>query len=408
MIRRRHVIYVSGYDPQGAEGYHGLFARSFRRFAEIWGVQARLGPLVCETQDLAHWDIETAGPNWRAATRYDFLRQEHFIRANMAQPLTRQVLRALRWSFDYLLGGTLFRVFRASWEFGLVLLYFQALLNSWLALAVLGGYLAAVAAALAGLPGLAASGIGLLAVPAVFLALRPLADLLFVVQINSHWPYLCELARGEPTCFDAAIEAGAQRLIAAARDTELDEVVVVGHSGGGVIAPAIVVRALELDPEVGRRGPPLVLLTLGSIAPGVALHRRATRLRAVFARLAVEPSLTWIDAQSRKDVLNFWHFDPVEGIGISAGAHRRNPLLWRVRFRDMLSEDLYHRIRINFFRMHYQFIMANDRRAPYDYFMLVAGPLPVTAWAAEPRQALEAFADDASLAVERVPATAAR
>ena len=25
LIRRRHVLYVEGYDPQGAEGYHNLF-----------------------------------------------------------------------------------------------------------------------------------------------------------------------------------------------------------------------------------------------------------------------------------------------------------------------------------------------------------------------------------------------
>ena len=31
--------------------------------------------------------------------------------------------------------------------------------------------------------------------------------------------------------------------------------------------------------------------------------------------------------------------------------------------------------------MHYQFIMANDMRAPYEYMMLVCGPVPVEQWA---------------------------
>ncbi len=64
------------------------------------------------------------------------------------------------------------------------------------------------------------------------------------------------------------------------RANEVDEIVVVGHSGGGALAPAVMVRALELDPDVGRRGPPVVLLTLGSIAPGAALHPRAEKLRS--------------------------------------------------------------------------------------------------------------------------------
>jgi pimeloyl-ACP methyl ester carboxylesterase len=251
------------------------------------------------------------------------------------------------------------------------------------------------------LPGLAALPLGVLAGIAIFFALKQLAKRTFVIQINSHWPYLCEFARGEPTCFDAPIEACAQRVVAAARANEVDEIVVVGHSGGGALAPAVITRALALDPEVGRRGPPVVLLTLGSIAPGAALHPKAVKLREVFARLAVEPSITWIDSQSRKDVLNFFEFDPVEGLGIHVGAKRCNPLIWRVRFRDMLSPEFYKRIRFNFFRLHYQFIMANDQRAPYDYFMLVCGPVPVATWAKDPQAALAAFDADARLADER-------
>jgi len=403
LIRRRHVIYVEGYDPQGAEGYYNLFARGWKRFQTIWPVTARLGELTLDSEDFAHWDVEASGPNWRVAARYDFLRQEQMIRANMAQPLWQQIPRALAWAADYLVSGALVRVLRASWEFGLVLIHFQMMLIWWLVLPAAGGWLVGSAAMrFLDLPALAGWLAGAVAAVAIFLALRPLARRWFVIQINSHWPYLCAFARGEAGCFDHPIEAGARRLIAAARANDADEIVVVGHSGGGALAPAVITRALELDPEVGRRGPSVVLLTLGSIAPGAALHPKAESLRAVFARLAVEPSITWIDSQSRKDVMNFWDFDPVEGIGVHVGRERCNPMLWKVRYRDMLSPELYRRIHLNFFRLHYQFIMANDRRAPYDYFMLVCGPVPVAAWAANPRGVLAAFDADARLIDDRV------
>jgi hypothetical protein len=157
------------------------------------------------------------------------------------------------------------------------------------------------------------------------------------------------------------------------------------------------VRALELDPDVGRCGPPVVLLTLGSIAPGAALHPRAEKLRSLFGRMAVEPSVRWIDCQTRLDVMNFWDFDPVKGIGVEAGPERCNPQVWNLRLRDMLTDEFINRNRLDFFRLHYQFIMANDKRAPYDFFMLVCGPLPVTAWAEEPRVALSRFAADGTL-----------
>jgi hypothetical protein len=114
----------------------------------------------------------------------------------------------------------------------------------------------------------------------------------------------------------------------------------------------------------------------------------------------------WIDVQSGKDVLNFENFDPVAGIGIDAGPGRCNPLIWQVRFRDLLSEPFYRTLHWNFFRLHYQFIMANDRRAFYDYFMLVGGPLTPAEWARRGPQALAEFAADGSYTPARETAPA--
>jgi hypothetical protein len=397
LIRRRHVLYVEGYDPQGAEGYHNLFSRSFKRFLKNWPLTATIGDLRIDSDDLAHWTIDAAGPNWQVATRYDFLRQEQMIRANMAEPMSRQVPRALGWALNYLFTGTLFRIFRASDYYGLALTHFQFLLLWWLGASALGGWLVAwlVMRFLDG-PLAFAVIAGIAAAILCFKLMRPLADRLFVVQINSHWPYLLEYARGEPSCFDRPIEAGARRLVEIIRANEADEVVVVGHSGGGVIAPAVVARALDIDPALDRRGPRVVLLTPGSLMPGIGVHRAATRVHRDIARIAVEPSILWIDVQARADVLNFYNFDPVAGIGIDAGAKRCNPLIWTVRLRDMLAPAFYSKLRWNLFRMHYQFIMANDMRAPYEYMMLVCGPVPVEQWARRGQEILAGFAADAA------------
>src|SRR5229473_1728392 len=173
VIGRRHVIYVEGWDPQGAEGYYRLFERSVKRFRANWPLEARLGELQLDSQAFAHWNIETSGPNWRVATRYDFLRQEHFIRANMAEPLRRQVPRALHWIFDYLVTGAMARVVRGAWRFGFVLIYFQLMLIAWIWLAIGAGWLAGfVLERVADVPGSVALLVGVLAALAAFLALR--------------------------------------------------------------------------------------------------------------------------------------------------------------------------------------------------------------------------------------------
>ena len=402
MIRRRHVIYVEGYDPQGAEGYYRLFSRSGRRFSEVWPLEASVSELQVQSQEFACWEIEASGPNWQVSTRYDFLRQEHIVRANLSEPLPRQLRRALGWALDYVVSGTLLRVFRASASFGVVLVFFQLMLLSWIVLALASGWLAGhVVTTAFDLPGLVAVVVGVPAALVALLLTWRFAAGGFVIQINNHWPYLCEFACNRVTCFDAPIEAGAQRLVAAAHANEADELVVVGHSGGGALAPAVVARALALDADVGRRGPALVLLTLGSIAPGAALHPAAERLHAEFARLAVEPSVRWIDAQSRADVLNFWDFDPVGGVGARVIGERCNPWIWKVSLGETASSQRYVGKRSDAFRLHYQFIMAAERRATYDYFMLVCGPLSIATWAADAEEALALFEPDGSLSADR-------
>ena len=61
------MLYIEGYDPQGAEGYYKLFDHALRRFVKNWSVRAKTGPLELDSDDFAHWDVEADSPNWRAS-----------------------------------------------------------------------------------------------------------------------------------------------------------------------------------------------------------------------------------------------------------------------------------------------------------------------------------------------------
>jgi pimeloyl-ACP methyl ester carboxylesterase len=361
-VRRRHVIYVSGYDPRGAQSFFDMLGRTCERFNKLWPIAATLDAAEMEADDFARWQLDLRGADWQVATRYDFLRMETFIRADMAQPTPRPLLRGLSWYADDVVSGVQFRIFRAAWRFGLHLLCFQLLMGA-----------------------------------ATLLALRPLADRWRIVQITSSWWTFRRFGRGRPTWIDHAVEGGARHLVAAARAGESDEIVLVGHSAGGTVASAIMARALELDPELGRSGPRVVLLTLGSVMPAVALHPAAQRIRAIVARLAAASAITWVDCQSRKDVMCFVDFDPVAGIGIKElGIARSNPLVWRINFKEAIAPEKYDAFSWNYFRIHYQYIMAGDRPAPYDYLLVVGGPMPIAEWPTRDRELFAAFLGSAA------------
>ena len=396
MIRRRHVFYVEGYDTLGAESYHSLFARDLVRFTKTWGIEASVSELLIDSDDIAHWTVATKGANWETSTRYEFVRLEHVVRAAARRPIVRQIPRTLYWIFDDLVSGAFWRTMRAAWRFALHLTVLQAPLLAWLALTIAAGCGAGIA--IARVTGSAA--IGLLSAggvwAAMFALLRPLSDRSVLLRVANGWPVMRDFARGRPSGYDRPVDAFAQRLAAAARAGEADEILIIGHSAGGLTAPIVTTRALDIDPGLGRHGAPVTLVTVGSLLPAFVLHPAAERMRSAVRRLALEPDVRWVDCQARKDIMNFWDFDPVGGVGIDVGAERTNPVVWPVRLRDMLTDAAYDRVRGSQFRMHYQYVMANDRRAPYDYFMLVCGPVPATEWAAQPDALVKRFGEGAA------------
>ena len=395
-VQRRHVIYVSGYDPRGAQSFFDLLQRTCERFCKLWPIGASLRALDMEADGIARWQLDLRGTDWQVATRYDFLRMENFIRADMAQPMPRPLWRGLSWYAGDVVSGAQFRIFRAAWRFAVHLLWFQLLILAWAASGVAAAFAAGHILDALDLP-LAARIVIALALGAVVLfALRPLADRWRVVQIVASWSTFRRFGRGRASWIDQAVERGARHLVATARTGEADEVALVGHSSGGTIACAIMARALELDPELGRSRP-VVLLTLGSVMPAVALHPAAQRMRAIVARLAVAPTVVWVDCQSRKDVMCFVDFDPVAGIGIEdLGKARRNPRLWRINFKEVIAPEKYKEFSWNHFRIHYQYIMAGDRPGPYDYLLVVGGPMAIAEWPTRDREFFATFLGNAA------------
>jgi pimeloyl-ACP methyl ester carboxylesterase len=196
--------------------------------------------------------------------------------------------------------------------------------------------------------------------------------------------------------WDRRIDRFAQHLVTVANTSDAEEIVIVGHSSGSFLGVEMLARALELDPDLGRHGPRIVLLTIGGNFPIVGFHTVSRDFRDHLRRLAIEPSIDWIDCQSRKDVMNFYPFDPIAGHGLDVGASRRNPKIVPVRFREIIKPEHYNLFRWKFFRVHFQFVMANERPHAYDFFMIVCGPIPLSERMARPDAALAIAVGDAA------------
>ena len=69
---------------------------------------------------------------------------------------------------------------------------------------------------------------------------------------------------------------------------------------------------------------------------------------------------------------------------------RHNPTIRSAKFKEIILPATYRKIRWNFFRMHFQFLMANEIPGEYDYPMIVCGPVFLADRIADPERAVAA------------------
>jgi hypothetical protein len=397
-VERRHIIYVQGYDPRGLAQYYRMFRTELRKFSRLYRLTATVGrPQTAEDGETACWTIDTSANDWQTQTRYEFLRFEDLIQRDLAAPVWHTVFRG-EWLFwRMFFNGTFFRFWKAHWRFAIFIAYphFMLFLETLASLVI--AFACGKGLAMLGVAGPARTAMAIAAFAGTLIALLKLTEertylLYLIADMIWTWEFAHRL---EPE-WDRRIDHFAQHLVDTVRSSDAEEIVIVGHSSGSFLGVEILARALKLDPELGRRGPRIVLLTIGGNLPIVGFHAAARDFRDHLQRLAVEPSIDWIDCQARKDVMNFYPFDPIAGHGIDVGAHRRNPRIVPIRFRDIIDPTHYDWFRWQFFRVHFQFVMANERPQPYDFFMIACGPVPLRERMARPEAALAIAIGDAA------------
>ena len=401
-VQNRHVIYVQGYDPRGLAQYYRMFRTELRKFEKLYGVSTRISrPANISESEIASWTIDTQaneqGSDWQTHTTYDFLRFEDFIQRDLNLPIWHIVSYTIWIYLRLIVHGTVFRFMKANWRF----LTFITVphIVFWCEVAII-----ALAAALVR-KGLEAIGVPspfdipaaiVFFFAALWTVLKYTEKRTYVLYLMCDTIWTWEFAHRERPEWDERLDRFAQHLADVARASDAEEIVLVGHSSGSFLGTEILARALKLDPLLGKHGPRVVLLTLGGNYPIVGFHKAASEFREHLRELAIEPSIDWIECQARKDVMNFFDLDPVASHGIDVGAARRNPTLVPIRFREMIRPEHYNAFRWKFFRVHFQFVMANEVPHGYEFFMIVCGPVPLRERMAHPDAALTVATGDAA------------
>ena len=384
-VTRRRVFYIPGYDPIHPRRYRELYRKEGADQAVISGYEIGLKPKpsggnygwhVIGLIDEIHVDADVEVLVW-----------SDIVRDSMSTSIPATYLQLLRTAWVYIGSGALWRLMKLRKGPVIAALYPVGMLLVQLLVAIVFGWLVAQSILWAGTWAIglvtasqdAALGVVAIAASAsLFSAVWLLRwfkkqdGRLFAYYLMHDYSYSASSRGANPPELEARIAVFVAE-VEAALQTDVDEVLVVGHSSGahlGVSILADVIRAGGVLPD----GPVLSFLSLGQVVPMVSFLPTADRLRADLRYLSAREELTWVDVTAPSDGCAFALCDPVSVSGV-APEDKKWPLVFSAAFTQTLSPARWKELRWKFFRLHFQYMCAFNRPGDYDYFQITAGPM---------------------------------
>ncbi|SEG11809.1 hypothetical protein SAMN04488045_1910 [Thalassococcus halodurans] len=374
-VKARRVFYIPGYDPIHPRRYRELYRKEGASQAAISGYDLTLRPK--QAKGTYGWHVDGRFDGQDTQADIDVLVWSDIVRDSMSNSIPATYGQLVRTAWAYIGSGALWRLMRlrkgpviaALYPIGMLLLQLVvAVLIGWL-LYSLVIYFAAEFGVLARLIG----GIAALALMVFVLRWFKAKDgKLFAYYLMHDYSYSAKWKGANPPELEARLTEF-RAMIADALKSDVDEVLVVGHSSGAHLSVSILADLIRAG-DVPDDGPALAFLSLGQVVPMVSFLPKADRLRADLHFLASQDVLTWVDVTAPGDGCAFALCDPVSVSGV-APTDKRWPLVFSAQFTKSLKPETWKALRWRFFRLHFQYLCAFDQPLDYDYFQITAGPV---------------------------------
>ena len=381
-VRRRLVLYLSGFDPQGPARYHRLYKEQAKEQCRTSGHRIEVGTRQHLDATREAWDIEANIEGETCHTRYEFLRWDDIVRAHWHNGHSRYLALTALTAWRTWLDGSLWRLYRRSWVGALVcagpmiVLLFNALITLLLLGLLLGTWVLTGPGLWSGLTAtMTAAGLW-----GVYkLSLHSESAWYMGWTIRGYW-FTTRQGRDDMPDLETRLDQHATRLLSALNEPEWDEILLVGHSMGAIMTTAVAGRAAERSPSAVAQ-PRLGLLTLGQCLPILSYQPTAQRFRAEIRAAAIALGEHWLDFTAPADRCCMALNDPAEAVRGMDGLDCPSPKVLSPRFATLFTPATYaqRRRRTQLFDMHFQYIRASELPGIYDYFAITAGPQTLTA-----------------------------
>lgn len=371
LVRKRIVLHFPGFEPLDASLHHARYARSAAQSAKTWGMATNVGPLQ-QVGSATYFDVSCQSAGNYTESRIYCLDHSSLVAALNGKSMPRRILSGYLAACRVVLEGGLHGYFRHAWRFGLFFV-FPFLLLAMMALSGL---------TIAGLPfvlGIETSNYLWslpLAIAIQTLVYAPALRRLHTLHLLADWELAVAMARLDRPDVNQWIETCVAD-IKTALEEDADEYVISSHSMGSTAAAHTIGRLLAENPGI-LNGKRVAFVTLGGAILQCSLLRSASVLREAIGRIARTPEVFWLEVQCLTDSINFYKSKVVSLAGHTTAPQARIAF---VRVKRMVSPERYKRIKLNFLRVHRQYVLGSDARSNFDFTLMTAGPIPASDFA---------------------------
>ncbi|NNC72217.1 MAG: hypothetical protein HKN78_04995 [Sphingomonadaceae bacterium] len=362
-VRRRLVLYLSGFDPRGVRYYHQLYRNEAAKQAEVSGYRIDVGKRERIANHVLRWDVRFEGDGESVDTEYLYCEWDDIVRHFWVKSPIELAGVTLTASWRAIRAGVFTKTFQWSWPAGVTatmpVVVILGLIVLILGMAA-GGFLLF---GLWGLLGGVALGCGTL-----WLAYR-LEQKFNLTWVGRILSFHEREEQSRTHMLDKRRDAFGELLVQCLARDDIDEVVVAGHSYGAVLAIGVVARTLEAAKTSDAK---LSLLTLGQTIMWLAWLPGATAMREEIAATAEADHIDWVDFSAPPDGACFALVDPYTAIG-GRQTDRKNPKLLNAKFHEIMKPQKFTRRNRDWMELHFQYIMATVKRSDFDFFAITAG-----------------------------------
>lgn len=279
-VRRRHVFYVPGYDPMPPRRYRELYRVEGTKQAEISNYDLSITGATGQAEKY-HWNVSTRVEDAETETKIEFLLWNDIVFDSMQNSIPVTYWLLLRTLWLYFSSGALSALRRLRRAPILAAMYpVVVLLGQILFSFMLGKIVAGVMSGWLGW----VLGAGLFF--SMLILFRKWDKHFFAYYLLHDFAFWAQDAGAMPEVLSCRVDRFSER-ICEALDSDVDEVLIVGHSSGAHLAVVLVAEVLRRRPEA----PKLALMTLGQAIPVISFLPGAWDLRRDLQQVSSRPDI---------------------------------------------------------------------------------------------------------------------